>query len=245
MEQLGPSGRGGSTYPVVFAADYLARRSRLSVFFRLILLIPLWIVLFVYGVIAEIVVVISWFAIVVTARYPQALFDFMAGFTRYVTRITAFGALLCDRYPPLWGTPDPGYPIRLEFAGPLDPYSRAKTFFRLILAIPLIILRWAIGLLLELMSVVAWFVIVISGRMPRGMFDVMAWATSYVARSDTYLFLLTETYPPLQGETYPAVDGTDTHGGLPAAPPAAPAAPAPAEIPEPPPGVPRPEDPPL
>jgi hypothetical protein len=36
--------------------------------------------------------------------------------------------------------------------------------------------------------------------MPRGLFDVMVLANSYIARSDAYLFLLTETYPPFQDE---------------------------------------------
>jgi len=69
-----------------------------------------------------------------------------------------------------------------------------------ILAIPVAVLRWAIGLLLEVAAIGAWFVIVITGRLPRGLFDVMVLASSYTARSDAYLLLLTETYPPFQDE---------------------------------------------
>ena len=42
--------------------------------------------------------------------------------------------------------------------------------------------------------------IVITGKLPRGLFDLMVLATPYVARSDAYLFLLTETYPPFHGD---------------------------------------------
>ena len=42
--------------------------------------------------------------------------------------------------------------------------------------------------------------IVITGKMPRGLFDLMVLANSYTARSDAYLYLLTETYPPFQDE---------------------------------------------
>ena len=56
------------------------------------------------------------------------------------------------------------------------------------------------GLLLEVGAVAAWIVIVITGKMPRGLFDMMVLANSYTARSDAYLFLLTETYPPFQDE---------------------------------------------
>jgi hypothetical protein len=86
----------------------------------------------------------------------------------------------------------------MEFAGPLPHYSRLKTFFRIILAIPILILRYVMGLLLEIGAVAAWVVIVITGKLPRGLFDVLVLANSYTARSDAYLYLLTETYPPFQ-----------------------------------------------
>jgi hypothetical protein len=185
-------------YPATFEADYAERHSRLTSFFRLILVIPLAIVLWVYGILATIAIVIAWFAIVITGRYPQALYEFVSGFNRALARITAYAALVCDPYPPFWGAPDPSYPVRMEFAGPLPRYSRLKTAFRIILAIPIVILRYVMGLLLEIGAIAAWVVIVITGKMPRGLFDVLVLANSYTARSDAYLYLLTETYPPFQ-----------------------------------------------
>ena len=79
---------------------------------------------------------IAWFAIVFTARYPVGLYDFVAGYLRFLTRFTAYAALLCDPYPPFGGAPDDSYPVRLEFAGPLEQLQPRKTFFRFILAIP-------------------------------------------------------------------------------------------------------------
>jgi hypothetical protein len=188
------------SYPVTFEADYVERRSRLTTFFRLILAIPLVIWLAIYGIAATIAIVIAWFAIVFTARYPRALYDFVEGYNRYLARATAYAALVCDPYPSFLGEDDPSYPVRMHFDGPLDPYSRVKTIFRIILAIPIAILRYVIGLLLEITAVAAWFVIVITGRLPRGLFDVMVLANSYTARSDAYLYLLTETYPPFEDE---------------------------------------------
>ncbi len=188
------------SYPVSFEADYVERRSRITTLFRLILVIPVAIVLYVYGLIATFAIVIAWFAIVVTGRYPKGLYDFVAGFTRFLTRVTAYAALLCDPYPPFSGAEDPSYPVRMSFAGPLERYSRAKTLFRIILAIPIVILRYVMGLLLEVGAVAAWFIVLVTGKMPRGLFDLMVLANSYTARSDAYLYLLTETYPPFQDE---------------------------------------------
>ncbi|HWG09399.1 MAG TPA: DUF4389 domain-containing protein [Solirubrobacteraceae bacterium] len=188
-------------YPVTFEVDYVEQRNRLTTFFRLLLVIPVAIVLYVFGIVASIAIVIAWFAIVITGRYPQGLYDFVADFNRFLARVTAYGVLLSDPYPPFSGSDDPGYPVRMRFAGPLERYSRVKTFFRIILAIPIIVLRYVINLLLELGAFAAWFVILFTGKMPRGLFDLMVLANSYTARSDAYLFLLTETYPPFQDET--------------------------------------------
>jgi hypothetical protein len=206
------------SYPVVFQADYAERRNRLTAFFRLILVIPVAIVLYLYAIVAWFAIVIAWFAIVFTARYPGGLYDFVAGFLRFATRVIAYGALLCDPYPPFNGAPADSYPVRMEFAGPLEHYSRLKTFFRLILAIPLLILRYVMGLLLEIGAVGAWIVILFTGRMPRGLFDLMVLANSYTARSDAYLLLLTETYPPFQDEQTRAA-GTSSPPAPPAYPP--------------------------
>jgi Domain of unknown function (DUF4389) len=188
------------SYPVTFEVDYVERRNRLTAFFRLLLAIPVAIVLYVFGIVASIAIVIAWFAVVITGRYPKGLYDFVADFNRFVARVTAYVALLTDAYPPFSGSADDSYPVRMHFAGPLERYSRLKTFFRFILAIPIVILRYVLNLLLEIGAAAAWVVVVVTGKMPRGLFDLMVLVNSYTARSDAYLFLLTETYPPFQDD---------------------------------------------
>jgi hypothetical protein len=209
------------SYPATFEADYVDERNRLTAFFRLLLAIPLAIWAYVYAIVASIAVVIAWFAIVVTGSYPEGLYNFVADYLRFVTRVTGYAALLCDPYPSFGGADDPAYPIRMEFDR-LDAYSRVRTFFRIIIAIPLIIIRYIMGLLLEIGAVFAWFVILVTGKMPRGLFDLMILANSYTARSDAYLLLLTETYPPFQDEQTRAAGAT----GSPTPPPAPPIAPS-------------------
>ncbi len=200
------------SYPVTFEADYVTRRNRLTAFFRLILAIPLAIWLYVYAIIAYVAVVIAWFAIIITGAYPRGLYNFVAGFTRFLARFTAYAALLCDPYPSFGGSDDPAYPIRMQFE-PLERYSRLKTFFRIILAIPILILRYVMGLLLKIGAIAAWIVILITGKMPRGLFDLMVLANSYCARSDSYIYLLTETYPPFQDEQTRAAGTPDPPAG--------------------------------
>jgi hypothetical protein len=185
-------------YPVSYAVDYVEPRNRLTAFFRAILAIPIALWLTVYGIVVQVAVLIAWFAIVITGRYPAALYRFVADFVDVEVAATGYFVLLADPYPPFTAGQKPNYPVRMTFAGPLPRYSRAKTFFRIILAIPIAVLRYIAQLLLEATAVAAWFTSVFLGRLPRGLFDPMVMANSYIARSDAYLFLLTETYPPMQ-----------------------------------------------
>lgn len=66
-----------------------------------LLAIPHILVLAVLGVLAMCAVVIAWFAIVFTGRYPRGLFDFVVGVGRWALRVQAYALLLVtDRYPP-------------------------------------------------------------------------------------------------------------------------------------------------
>jgi len=65
------------------------------------LAIPHYIVLFFIYIAAIVCVIIAWFAILFTARYPRSLFDFVVGVYRWSLRVGAYAFLLTtDRYPP-------------------------------------------------------------------------------------------------------------------------------------------------
>jgi len=202
-------------YPVSFAADYAERRSRLTTFFRLILAIPHFIVLYVWGIVTLILAVIAWFAIVITARYPGGVYGAVSRYVLYATQVVAYLTFLTDAYPAFGGSSE--YPVRMTFAGPLERYSRLKTAFRFILAIPLVILRYVAGILIEVAAVFAWFVVVITAKMPRGLQDLMVLGESFTARTDAYLLLLTETYPPAREDLTAALTGSTVEQAVPQA----------------------------
>lgn len=66
-----------------------------------ILAIPHYIVLAFLAIATVVVVIISWFAILFTGRYPRGMFDFVEGFFRWGARVQGYAFLLMtDRYPP-------------------------------------------------------------------------------------------------------------------------------------------------
>ena len=78
-------------YPIVYSAKFEEEgRNRLTVLLRWIVVIPWLIVGFFYGIAASIAVVIAWFAILFTGRYPEGLYDFVAGFARFSARVDSF-----------------------------------------------------------------------------------------------------------------------------------------------------------
>ena len=65
------------------------------------LAIPHYIILVFLYIAAVVCVIIAWFAILFTGRYPRSLFDFVAGVQRWALRVVAYAFLLVtDRYPP-------------------------------------------------------------------------------------------------------------------------------------------------
>jgi hypothetical protein len=209
-----------STYPVTFESDYIEPRSRLTTFFRLLLVIPHLVVAAVWGIAVFVVVVIAWFALLITGSWPAGMYDFTAGFLRYYTRIHGYLFLLADPYPPFSGADEPGYPVRLH-VGPAQPeYDRLKVLLRIFYIIPAYLIVYVMNVVIELAAIASWLVIVVIGKQPKGLQDVIGLCVSYSARAYALFLLLTETYPPF----------TDDHArqiGEPA-PAAAPIAPPPA-----------------
>jgi len=87
-------------YPITFTAQYPERLSRLTTFFRYFMVIPQSIVLGFLGIAASVVLFISFWAILFTARYPKWAFDFVSGFQRWGVRVNGYSYYLTDKYPP-------------------------------------------------------------------------------------------------------------------------------------------------
>jgi hypothetical protein len=81
--------------------DVLGDLNRWLPLVKWLLAIPHYIVLFFLGIAAIVCIVIAWFAILFTGRYPRGLFDFVVGVGRWGVRVSAYAFLLTtDRYPP-------------------------------------------------------------------------------------------------------------------------------------------------
>jgi hypothetical protein len=194
MEAEAPVATAPTTHPIRIVVTDDLQRTRLTVFFRLILAIPLLLWALLWGVIAWLAWVVNWFATLFMGRSPDGLHNFLATFLRYTTHVRAYTLLIADPYPSFTGSP--GYPIDLE-VDPPETQNRLTVFFRFILAIPALLLANILSNLSQLLAVFSWFIALITGRVPEGLRNFAALALRFETQTYGYVMLLTGRYPSL------------------------------------------------
>jgi hypothetical protein len=208
--------------PVQLTGRFDPRLSRWLWLVKWILLIPHFIALAVLWLAFMVVSFIAFFAILFTARYPRALFDFNAGVLRWTWRVGfySFAAFGTDKYPPFTLGAAPDYPARLEIAYP-ERLSRGLVLVKWwLLAIPQYVVlgifggglwltvgddNWAAGSpgLIGWLVIVAVVALLFVGRYPRGIAGLVVGLNRWVYRVVVYAVLMTDDYPPFrldQGE---------------------------------------------
>jgi len=200
-----------SSYPVQFDVDFPQRPlNRLTTAFRFLVAIPIVVVLtmlsgetfgdsdhrttneLVIGGAAVFVPLVLM--LVFRQKYPRWWFDWNLNLMRFSNRVTAYLALLDDRYP----STDEDQSVHLDF-----PYPDARQMNRWLplvkwfLAIPhyFVLLFLGVGALGAV--VLAWFAILFTGTYPRSLFDYVVGVIRWINRVNGYAFtLITDQYPP-------------------------------------------------
>jgi hypothetical protein len=186
-----------AVHPIGLIVEDDLKRTRLTVFFRLLLAIPQLIWVALWAIVAYIAVLVAWFAALVTGRVPDGLHGFIARYLRALTHVSSYLFLLADPWPPFGGV-EGSYPVDVRVA-PAAPQSRLTVFFRLILAIPALLLVWAFRLVNQIIAFIGWFYCLATGHMHQGMRDISAWLLRYEVQTYGYIFLLTGEYPSFMG----------------------------------------------
>lgn len=201
-------------HPIRLVLSDDLRRSRLTVFFRALLALPHLVWLALWTAVALVAALANWVATLALGRSPLALHRFLAAYVRYTTHVNAFLFLAANPFPGFAGASG-SYPVDVEIDSP-ERQSRWTTAFRLLLALPALLLASALiglagsfggartggysaglqlGGVLSTVAFLAFLACLVRGRMPRGFRDLVAYALRYSAQLDGYLFLLTDRYP--------------------------------------------------
>jgi hypothetical protein len=194
-------------YPVQLSIEYPDRAlDRVTTAFRIFVAIPILIVLGAVssgraGVLAAGAGGVLFFGpllmILFRQKYPQWWFDWNLELQRFANRVTAYLALMDDRYP---STTDQ-QSVTLDYTYP-DAARDLKRWLPLVkwfLAIPHYVVLLFLEIAALVVVIIAWFAILFTGRYPKGMFAFVEGVIRWHNRVIAYAFVLvTDQYPPFR-----------------------------------------------
>jgi Domain of unknown function (DUF4389) len=208
-----------AAYPAILSARLEEPLNRWLWIVKWFLLIPHYIILVILWIGVVLATIGAWFAILFTGRYPRSIFDYNLGVLRWSWRVSYYGysALGTDRYPPFSRQPEPDYPATLDVEYQ-EEHSRPKTFGRVVLAIPQLLIigifegggagvavgsghdwefSWPSGLI-GLLVVIVGFALLFTTRYLRDLYDLIIGLDRWVFRVAVYMLLMTDRYPPFR-----------------------------------------------
>lgn len=199
-------------YPVTLDIDYSDKSDRLTVFFRLILAIPIFIILGLvtgyeniddnttnavkWGVAAGgIIIVPTLLMILIRQKYPKWWYNWNLELTKFSIRVGAYIFLLRDEYP----STDEEQAVHIDIPYP-DVKKDLVNWMPLVkwfLAIPHVIVLCFLWIGAIIAVILAWFAILFTGTHPKGIFDFIVGVMRWTLRVNAYALLLTtDEYPP-------------------------------------------------
>ena len=179
-------------HPVRLELTDDGRRSRLTVFFRLLLAFPHFVWLSLWTLAVLLAAIANWFVALFRGRSANSLHRFITAYVRYYAHLTAFVTLVANPFPGFVGAP--GYPVDIAIDPP-QPQNRWITLFRLFLAIPSLFISGALSVVLFVIAFLGWFAALVTGRMPTGLRNLGAYSVRYLAQTHAYWFVVTDAYP--------------------------------------------------
>jgi hypothetical protein len=190
-----PAPASAAGYPVQADITRQEEYSRFMPLIKWLLAIPHYIALFFLGIAALVVILISFFAVIITGRYPRGMFDFVVGVHRWGWRVASYVFLMVDPYPPFSLDDDPGYPARFSIDYP-EGVNRWRPLVHWLLIIPYAFIAAILLYIAELMVFFAFFTILFTKKFPEGLFRLTLVPLRWNARSYAYHFWLVTKYPP-------------------------------------------------
>ncbi len=201
-----------SRYPMSLSVDYPEKLDKLTTFFRIFMVIPIFIILallvgsngnqggatgdwsYQYAA-AGLVVLPLVLMLLFRQKYPRWWFDWNVALIKFSTRVEAYLALLRDEYPST--DEDQAVHIEIPYPDAKNELNRWLPLVKWFLAIPHYIVLFFLGIAAIVSIVIAWFAILFTGRYPKGLFDFVVGVFRWCLRVAAYAFLLTtDRYPP-------------------------------------------------
>lgn len=172
---------------------YAESRNRGTVAIRAILAIPHMLITGIWQYAVQIAAFVQWIIILVTGKRNEGIWNFSNRWLAYASRTYNYLGLMFDEYPGF--IDDQGKTPVVYASAYTEEASRLTNGLRFIWAIPAIFITFLVTIAGYVVTIICWFAIVITGSMPRGMFDFLLKAHRYAIQTNAYVTLMTDTYP--------------------------------------------------
>lgn len=182
------------------------KSNRLTAFFRILCVIPMFILLcLVNGFCVGKGTVIGggmlflpiMLTIIFSKKYPKAWFDWVYYLTKFETRIFSYLFLLRDEFPSV--DEDQSVKLDLRYPDTATELHRALPLVKWLLAIPHYIILIVLSIAVIIASIIAWFSILLTGKYPSSIHQFVVGFFRWSLRVQAYAFLLlTDQYPPFK-----------------------------------------------
>ncbi len=176
-----------------FSVTYTEPRSRVTNLFRGILVIPHYIIMSAWQYLAQILAFVQWWIILFTGKRNEGIWKLQNAWLAYAARVNAYWSLMFDKWPNISAEPN-GEPTTFSFTYE-QKAKRLSNFFRIIWAIPALIISFFILIGALIVTIICWFAIIISGKQPQGMFNFLNKVHQFMTQLNSYVLLMTDTYP--------------------------------------------------
>lgn len=182
-------------YPAVGEIDHQDSYARFLPLIKWLLALPHYIVLLALGIVAIVAIVVAFFAVLITGRFPRVLFTYLVGVLRWSWRVEAYILLMTDAYPPFRLSGRPDDPARLDIEYP-DQVARWRPLVQWLLVLPYAIVSSLLARLVPVLAFFALFTIIFTKRIPSGMFQMMLVPLRWEIRAAAYTGFMVTRYPP-------------------------------------------------
>jgi hypothetical protein len=190
----------GPGYPVRVDAERQEEYHRLLPLVKWLLALPHYVVLFFLAIGVFFAKIYAFFAVIITGRYPEGVFNFVSGVLNWAWRVTAYVYLLTDRYPPFSLERDPAWPARMEIDYPADGVNRWRPLVHWLLIIPYAIVAVLLTYVSAVVALIGVFVILFTKNLPDGMFKLILIPQRWYLRASVYALFMVTRYPPFTWE---------------------------------------------
>ena len=199
-------------YPVSFDVEGPAEVSRLSTFFRIILLIPVALFLGIIGSIGAGgllggLLLAHWITILIRGRPVGWICRAIVAIQRFALRAYTYFFLITDKYPPFEGD----WNVSFEVDQTERIQRKQLVIWKTLASIPHIIALVVLWFAVIVCIVISWFAILFTGRFPLGLRGFITGWLRWSARVGAYWMSLRDEYPPFSLSADAGPTSTTTH----------------------------------